>query len=84
MAPSYKFRYANAGVVTMGLGEYQLCPKCNGERYIPHPEGGHASFCIICDGKGIIVRPVIPLGVNWEVYPDTGSTVSKVETFTVW
>ena len=41
------------------IGEYQLCPKCNGERYIPHPEGGHPQYCIICDGKGIIARPHI-------------------------
>ena len=66
------------------LGEYQLCPKCNGERYIPHPEGGHPQYCIICDGKGIIARPVIAPAIDWQVYSDIGSTVPWVETFNIY
>lgn len=40
-------------------GEYQLCPKCNGNKTVPS-----AVFffelhtCNICEGKGIIARPV--------------------------
>lgn len=43
-------------------GFYQLCPKCDGEKFIAVPHVHHGKVdvvCSICKGEGVIPRPEI-------------------------
>lgn len=43
-------------------GFYQLCPKCDGEKFITVPHVHHGKVdvvCSICKGEGVIPRPEI-------------------------
>lgn len=43
------------------LGEWQLCPKCHGEKKVPSKSGSSCVFdaCDICNQAGILAKPVI-------------------------
>lgn len=52
------------GNPTVQFGYWQLCPKCNGEGYIPgtHYNGETLSVdrtCPVCAGDKILARPVV-------------------------
>lgn len=55
----------NAGYVQpeqSRYGFYQLCPKCDGEKFIAVPHVHHGKVdvvCSICKGEGVIPRPEI-------------------------